>query len=64
MSQACMRPGSDFYEGIRAVLVDKDHAPVWNPASLQDVTDEMVESYFAPIEHEWEIPAVTLTSKL
>jgi 3-hydroxyisobutyryl-CoA hydrolase len=64
MSQACMRPGSDFYEGIRAVLVDKDHAPVWNPTSLQDVTDEMVESYFAPIAHEWDIPEVTLTSKL
>jgi enoyl-CoA hydratase/carnithine racemase len=64
MAQACMRPGSDFYEGIRAVLVDKDNAPVWNPASLQDVTDEMVESYFAPIEHEWEIPSMTATSKL
>jgi enoyl-CoA hydratase/carnithine racemase len=64
MSQSCMRPGSDFYEGIRAVLVDKDHAPVWNPASLKDVTDEMVESYFAPIEHEWEIPKVAVPSKL
>jgi enoyl-CoA hydratase/carnithine racemase len=64
MAQACMRPGSDFYKGIRSLLVDKDNAPVWNPASLQDVTDKMVESYFAPIEHEWEIPSVTMTSKL
>jgi 3-hydroxyisobutyryl-CoA hydrolase len=60
MSQSCMRPGSDFYEGIRAVLVDKDHAPVWNPASLKDVTDEMIESYFAPLEHDWEIPKVVV----
>ena len=46
MSQAFMREGSDFYEGIRAALVDKDGKPKWNPTSLKDVTEEMVESYF------------------
>lgn len=46
MSQACMR-GHDFYEGIRAVLIDKDHAPNWNPATLEEVSDELVESHFA-----------------
>ncbi len=48
MSQAAMA-GHDFYEGIRAVLVDKDHAPQWRPASLAEVGDELVESYFAPL---------------
>jgi len=46
MSQAFMREGSDFYEGIRAALVDKDRSPKWSPASLEEVTQEMVESYF------------------
>lgn len=46
LTQACMR-GHDFFEGIRAVLVDKDHAPKWQPARLQDVTRELVEGHFA-----------------
>ena len=41
--------GHDFYEGVRAVIVDKDNAPRWNPAALADVTDADVERYFAPL---------------
>jgi enoyl-CoA hydratase len=36
-----------FYEGVRAVLIDKDGAPAWNPASIEDVKPEMVNAYFA-----------------
>ena len=43
--QRCM-DGHDFFEGIRAVLVDKDHAPKWQPARLEEVSDELVESHF------------------
>jgi enoyl-CoA hydratase/carnithine racemase len=60
MSQACMKPGSDFYEGIRAVLVDKDQNPQWSPALCQNVTEDMVESHFAPLvdDNEWHAPVV------
>ncbi|MDO5635150.1 MAG: enoyl-CoA hydratase/isomerase family protein [Micrococcus sp.] len=36
----------DFPEGIRALLVDKDKNPQWQPAAVQDVTQEQVERYF------------------
>lgn len=37
----------DFYEGVRAALIDKDGAPRWRPERLEDVTPAMVEDYFA-----------------
>ena len=46
MSQAHTREGSDFFEGVRALLVDGDNDPKWQVSRLEDVTDEMVESHF------------------
>lgn len=48
LSQAFMA-GGDFYEGIRALLVDKDNAPKWSPATLDAVTPQAVEAHFAPL---------------
>ena len=41
--------GHDFFEGVRAVVIDKDQAPDWRPARLGDVSDAMVSEYFAPL---------------
>ncbi len=44
--------GHDFYEGVRAVIIDKDNAPRWRPATLPEVTDAMVDAYLAPLPDE------------
>ncbi len=36
----------DFPEGVRAVLIDKDNAPRWQPSRVEEVTDEMVDAFF------------------
>lgn len=41
--------GVDFYEGIRAAVVDKDASPKWQPSSLDQIDDSAVEAYFAPL---------------
>ena len=41
--------GHDFYEGVRAVIVDKDNAPRWKPAALADAADADVERHFASL---------------
>ena len=48
--------GQDFYEGIRAVIIDKDNAPRWRPANLEAVDDADVERHFAPLERELDVP--------
>jgi enoyl-CoA hydratase len=42
--------GHDFYEGTRAVIIDKDQSPAWSPASLAGVAKADVEAYFAPLD--------------
>jgi enoyl-CoA hydratase/carnithine racemase len=52
MSQACMKPGHDFFEGVRALLIDKDQKPKWNPATIEGVTREMVDAHFLPVQND------------
>jgi enoyl-CoA hydratase len=48
MTVRCMA-GSDYFEGVRAMLVDKDHAPHWSPASLSEVSDDFVAEFFQAV---------------
>jgi enoyl-CoA hydratase len=42
----------DFYEGVRAVIVDKDNAPRWNPPVLAEVSPQAIEALFATLPNE------------
>jgi enoyl-CoA hydratase len=39
----------DFIEGVRALIVDKDNAPKWNPATVDAVSDHLIDQIFAPL---------------
>lgn len=47
---------SETVEGIRALAVDKDHCPKWNPKRIEDVTPEMVEPFFESPWPAWAHP--------
>jgi enoyl-CoA hydratase len=53
-SRVIVRP--DFTEGVRAVIVDKDNAPKWDPATAEDVTAGLIDAIFAPLpaQEEWK----------
>lgn len=51
VSMRLLADGSDFYEGVRAVIIDKDNAPQWNP----QMRPEDVVAMFAPLEAEREM---------
>jgi len=46
---------SDFVEGVRALIVDKDHAPRWNPPAVADISEALLDEIFAalPPGEEW-----------
>jgi enoyl-CoA hydratase len=53
-ARVLVRP--DFAEGVRAVIIDKDHAPRWDPPTPEAVTDQLLDAIFAPLpaDQEWK----------
>lgn len=53
-SRVLVRP--DFAEGVRAVIVDKDNTPKWDPATPDGVTEDLLDAVFAPLpaKEEWK----------
>ncbi|EEZ97382.1 3-hydroxyisobutyryl-CoA hydrolase, mitochondrial isoform X1 [Tribolium castaneum] len=45
----------DFYEGVRALLIDKDQNPKWSPSKLAEVSSALVESHFAKLPEDQEL---------
>lgn len=46
----------DFSEGVRALLIDKDQSPKWTPSTLEQVSNEWIESHFTPLWSTEEHP--------
>lgn len=56
IARRCME-GRDFFEGVRAQVIDKDRQPRWSPATLSAVSDADVARYFEPLpDMELELP--------
>ncbi|KAG5569288.1 hypothetical protein H5410_059054 [Solanum commersonii] len=49
------RISGDVYEGIRALTIDKDNSPKWDPSTLENVEDEQVNLVFEPFEEDFEL---------
>jgi enoyl-CoA hydratase/carnithine racemase len=59
MVRRCFEHG-EVLEGVRALVIDKDNAPRWQPATLDAVTPEMVAGFFAPAWPEHAHPLCAL----
>lgn len=47
--------GHDFYEGVRAVIVDKDHAPKWQPTQIEALNPAMIAAHFEPLADDLKL---------
>lgn len=60
MVRRCFEHG-EVIEGVRALAIDKDHAPQWNPSTLGEVTEEMVGQFFVSAWPDYAHPLRDLT---
>lgn len=48
--------GEDFYEGVRALIIDKDNKPVWHPADIGALDPAAIAAHFAPLKRDLDFP--------
>ena len=59
MVRHCFKHG-EVLEGVRALVVDKDNLPKWSPASVAEVTEDMVSSFFDAVWPDYAHPLAHL----
>jgi hypothetical protein len=47
----CLR--HEFPEGVRALLVDRDNSPKWNPATIEEIPDSLMQTFFEEKPNAW-----------
>jgi enoyl-CoA hydratase len=47
-----MMAGAEFFEGVRALLIERDNAPKWNPPARSEVSEAIVNRYFEKLPDE------------
>ncbi|NJM91297.1 MAG: enoyl-CoA hydratase/isomerase family protein [Rhodospirillaceae bacterium] len=47
-----MMAGTEFFEGVRALLIERDNEPKWNPATRSEVSEAIVNRYFEKLPDE------------
>ncbi len=50
--------GHEFFEGVRAVIIDKDNRPDWRPATLAEVSEADIDAYFASLPDELDLAGI------
>jgi len=55
IAQTFMKKRKDFFEGVRALLVDKDKNPKWSPATVKEVSTQEVDEYFKKVSEADEL---------
>ena len=47
-----MMAGAEFFEGVRALLIERDNKPRWEPAQLSGITNDMIAPFFDKLPHQ------------